>query len=51
MPAPQRPIDKQLGNPEPGRAHWPLDLELHPGEETKLPEGPPPSADEEDDED
>ena len=23
--------DKQLGNPEPAKAHWPKDLELHPG--------------------
>lgn len=23
--------DKQLGNPEPGKAYWPKDLELHPG--------------------
>jgi hypothetical protein len=22
--------EKALGNPEPGMAHWPLDLELHP---------------------
>ena len=23
--------DKQLGNPEPAKAHWPKDLEIHPG--------------------
>jgi hypothetical protein len=23
--------DKQLGNPERGKFHWPKDLELHPG--------------------
>lgn len=22
--------EKQLGNPEPAKAHWPKDLELHP---------------------
>jgi hypothetical protein len=30
-PDPHVENDKQLGNPEPAKAHWPLDLELHPG--------------------
>ena len=30
-PDPNVENEKQLGNPEPAKAHWPKDLELHPG--------------------
>ena len=31
MPAPRTPDGQgQLGNAERGKAHWPLDLEIHP---------------------
>jgi hypothetical protein len=32
-PQPRKPGSEQLGNGERGRAHWPLDLELHPERE------------------
>jgi hypothetical protein len=50
---PERPHPKprrseQLGNGEGGRAHWPLDLELHPDKEDKPVNVPNPDWDDED---
>jgi hypothetical protein len=39
---------EQLGNGEGGRAHWPLDLELHPEKEEKPVDVPNPDWDDED---
>jgi hypothetical protein len=39
---------EQLGNGEVGRAHWPLDLELHPEQEDKPVDVPNPDWDDED---
>ncbi|HEV7689555.1 MAG TPA: hypothetical protein VGO52_01975 [Hyphomonadaceae bacterium] len=49
-PRPHTPDKKseQLGNGEGGRAHWPLDLELHPEQEDKPVNVPNPDWDDED---
>lgn len=39
-PNPHVENDKQLGNPERGKFHWPKDLELHPGRDEDEDEPP-----------
>jgi hypothetical protein len=44
----KKPHAEQLGNGEGGRAHWPLDLEIHPEREEKPVNVPHPDWDDED---